>query len=129
MNFTIRSERIRDALIDEIMNLPIEPLHRVNISTYRQNKSQEQLGYLWGCVLPAICQHVEDSTGDHYTTDDVYGWMVDEYAEDRVVTINGKPKVVKHTASKMNTKEMHDFIERVIQHAAMNMGLAIPEAE
>jgi hypothetical protein len=101
----------------------------VTIAKHVNSKSQEQLGYLWGVVLKTIADHIEDTTGQHYTTDDIYSWMIDEYGADRIVTINGKPKVTKQTASKMNTKEMSVFIEKVIQHAAMYMQLLIPDAD
>ena len=128
-NYTLRSEQVRANLLVYIRDLPLEPVMRITVKEYKKDKSLEQLGYLFGVVLPTICQHVEDSEGQHYTTDEAYSWFIDEYGEDRVVIINGKPKVTKRTASKMNTKQMSDFIERVIQHAAMNMGLAIPDAD
>ena len=116
---------IRFNCVQAIDDLPREIAWQVDIKPYVKNKTQDQLGYLWGAVLPAICQHIEDSVGDHYTSEEVYGWMIDEYAEDRVVTINGKPKVIKLTASKMHVKEMSEFIDRIINHAAMYMGLQI----
>jgi hypothetical protein len=101
----------------------------VTIAKHVNSKSKEQLGYLWGVVLKTIADHIEDTTGQHYTTDDIYSWMIDEYGADRVVTINEKPKVTKQTASKMNTKDMSVFIEKVTQHAAMYMQLVIPDAD
>jgi hypothetical protein len=101
----------------------------VTIAKHVNSKSKEQLGYLWGVVLKTIADHIEDTTGQHYTTDDIYSWMIDEYGADRIVTINDKPKVTKQTASKMNAKDMSVFIEKVIQHAAMYMQLLIPDAD
>ncbi len=119
---------VTERLIAVLSELPQDKPWEVTIKPYVAHKTAEQLGYLWGVVLPTICRHIEDTTGKHYTTDDVYSWMIDEYAEDRVVIICGKPKVTKETASKMNVKPMSEFIEKVIQHAAMHMQLVIPEA-
>lgn len=127
-HFIIRSKDIRRNAAEAVAHIAAEPLMEVIIREYRKSKTQEQLGYLWGVVLPTIQKHIEDSTGDHYTTDDIYAWMIDEYGQDRVVTINGKPKVVKLTASKMNTAEMSEFIDSVIRHAAAHMGLVVPDA-
>lgn len=130
MNYTLRSELIRDNAIEHIKSLPIgEPYWRIVINEYRGTKSQEQLGYLWGGILPTICKHVEETKGEHYTPEDVYGWMVDEYAETMVVTLGCKTKVIKRSLSKMNFKQASEFIERIIQHCAVNMDLVIPEAE
>jgi len=101
----------------------------VEIKDYRKDKSREQLGYLFGVVLKAVQVHIEDSKGERYTTDDLYAWFCDEFCEDHIVIINGKPKVTKVTASKMNTAQMADFITRVIQFAADELDVVVPWPE
>lgn len=128
--YTLRSEQVRGNLLEFIRDIDLDgKLQRVVISDYRKNKTQEQLGYLWGVVLPTIRQHIEDSTGEHFTDDDIYGWFIDRFANSKAVTVSGQCRIVKTTASQMSTAEMSDFIERIIQHAAMNMDCVIPEAE
>ena len=119
---------IRANCMDYINCLPFDIDYEVIIRRHTKNKSKEQLGYLWGVVLKTIADNIEDTTGKHYTTDDIYSWMIDEYGADRIVTINDKPKVTKQTASKMSTHDMSVFIDKVIKHAAMYMNLVIPEA-
>lgn len=128
-SFIIRNKRILDNAVSAVQAIQDEPVMQVIIKPYRKSKSEEQLGYLWAGVLPSICKHLADTgldQGAHYTPDDIYEWMVDEYAETRVVTIQGKSKIAKLSASKMNTKEMATFIENIIQHAADKMGFAVP---
>ena len=119
---------IRANCREYINELPTDVTWDVTIAKHVNSKSKEQLGYLWGVVLKTIADHIEDTTGKHYTTDDIYSWMIDEYGADRIVTINDKPKVTKQTASKMSTHDMSVFIDKVIKHAAMYMSLVIPEA-
>ena len=126
--FVNRDKGIRYNAEKAVSVITGDPLMTVTIKPYRKSKTQEQLGYLWAGVLPAIVQHIEDSTGEHYTTDDVYSWMVEQFADDRVVTIGGKPKVLKVSASKMNITEISGFIDRVVTFAAMELDLVIPEA-
>ena len=114
--------------LEMLSQIPDEPIHEVIIRPYRKSKSQEQLAYLYGVVLKTIQQHIEDTTGDHYTVDDIYNWMIEEYGEAKVVNIGGVDKLTKLTASRMNVKQMSEFIERVVQHAAVNMDLHIPDA-
>ena len=128
MRYIIRDEIIRARAADDVRHIKAEPLQEVIIRDYRKDKSHEQLGYLFGVVLKHLSEFIEDSGGEHYTTDELYGWMIDEYGEDKVVTLDGKPKVIKLTASKMNTQQMSDFIDRVIIHAA-EMGCAVPPPE
>lgn len=113
------------ALREAPSDIPVE----VVLRPFKKSKSQQQLGYLFGVVFPAIRQHVLYSVGDSYTDDDIYQWMLDEYAHSRVITINGKPKIVKQSASKMKVNDMSNFIECVIQHAAMHMALPIQPAD
>jgi len=128
-SFIIRDYEIRSRAAHAVNQLEPDPLMQVTIKPYRKNKSQEQLGYLWAGVLPSICQHLEDTgmAGEaHYTPEDIYDWMISEYAEMRVVELGGKQRVVMRSASKMNTAQMSDFIDKIIQHAAMYMDLVIP---
>ena len=128
-HFIIRNPDIRTNAVRAVSQITQDPLTEVIIRLYKKSKSQEQLGYLFGVVLKMIQEHIEDSTGEHYTTDELYGWFIEKYGEAKVVTIGKEHIVTRKTASKMNTKEMHDFIERVIQHAATKMDLVIPDAQ
>ena len=127
--FVIRDKAIRERAMRAVSVIQHEPLTVVTIKPYKKSKIQEQLGYLFGVVLKKIQEHIRDANGDNYTTDDLYEWFIDEYGESRVVTVNGKHKVVKLTASKMNTAEMSDFITRIIQMAAEDLGCVIPWPE
>ena len=128
--FTITSEQVRANLLEYIRGIDMDGrLQRVVINDYRKNKTQEQLGYLWGVVLPTISQHIEDSNGQHFTDEEIYGWFIDEYANSRPVTINNRCRIVKTTASQMSTAEMSNFIDRIIMHAAEHMQCVIPVAE
>ena len=127
--FIIRSKDIRHNAARAVSEIASQPVMSVTIKPYKKSKSQEQLGYLFGVVLKKIQEHIRDANGDNYTTDDLYEWFIDEYGESRVVTVNGKHKVVKLTASKMNTAEMSDFITRIIQMAAEDLDCVIPWPE
>jgi len=127
--FITWTPEIRGNAVTAIDALDPDVVWDITIKPHKNDKSKEQLGYLWGVVLKTIAEHIEDSTGQHYTTDDIYSWMIDEYGTDRIVTINGKPKVTKQTASKMNTHDMSVFIDKVVRHAALYMQLVIPEAD
>ena len=115
------------AAITEAVRWRGEGIWEVTLKPYRKNKSQEQLGYLFSTVLPAIQEYVEESTGDYYSVDNIYSFMVDKYAEHSVVTICGEPKVIRVSASKMSIKQMSEFLDKIINHAAVDMGLTIPE--
>ena len=119
--------------IHALKDLAVEEPIEVIIRPHKKSKSDAQLGYLWGVVLPAIRSHLVE-TGDRYTTDDIYGWMVEEYASSKLVTIPAgatyRPtKVVKTSASRMKVGEMSDFIDCIIQHAAEHLHLPIPPAD
>lgn len=97
--------------------------------TDERNKTAEQLGYFFGVVIPAIQHHLE-TTGDGRRWDkaDLAEWFAEEYLPNRVVEIDGKPKVVQTRISNLNVKPMSEFIDAVIRHM-VNQGCVIPEAE
>ena len=127
--FTLRTEQVRESLLQFVRECPLEPPMRFVIKEYRKDKTLEQLGYIWGVVLPTMRKHVLDSTGDHYTDKNIYNAMIDAYAPTQVEKFMGRNVVSKKTLSDMNVKETSEFIECIIQHAAMHMDLVIPEAE
>ena len=130
MNFTLIFPEDKDNCIQGIRNLVLmDGPWQVAIKKYRESKSQEQLGYLWGVVLPTISRHIEDTTGQHYSTEDVYLYLIDEYAERKAVTIAGKPKIIKISASKMTIKQMAEFLDSIIRYAAENLHCVVPDPE
>ena len=121
---------IKNNAVTAVKSLPLDELTEITIRPYRKSKSQEQLSYLWGIVLPTISKHVEESTGEHYSTDDMYEYFIGKYAETKVAkTPLGVPFTYKVSASKMNTKQMSDFIGSIIQHAASSLNCVIPDPE
>ncbi len=125
--FILRTADIQRNAGEAVDNLEAEPLMEVIIQEYVESKTREQLGYLFAGILPAIRQHIMDTTGETYTVDNIYNYLVDSFAEHSVVTINGKPKVIRVSASKMSVKQMTKFIEEILQYAAEDLSLVIPD--
>ena len=129
--FIVRNKGIRGAAVVAVQEIQAEPVMQVIIKPYRKSKSAEQLGYLFAGVLPSISKWLEETgldRGEHQSVDDLYEWFIDEYAEKHIVTAFGMDKVSSKSASKMNTKEMSYFIERIIRHMA-EKGFAVPLSE
>ena len=127
--FVIRSKAIRHSAAQAVFDITSDPLMQVVISEYKKSKTHEQLGYLWGVILPTIREHIEGSTGDHYSNQDIYDWFISEYADQSVVTINGRPRVTTVSASRMDTQQMSDFMTKIIQMAAEDLDCVIPWPE
>ncbi len=119
----------RGSCIAYIQELDEGKKWQVEISKFVDSKSARQLGYLFGVIFPTIQKHIEDSCGDHYSTDNLYQWFLDAAAPHAVVEVSGVPKVVRKSASKMNVKEMSEFIDFILRHAATEMDLYIPSPE
>jgi len=125
-SFIIRSKQVRGNAVVAVQEIQAEPVMVVTIKPYRKSKTQEQLGYLWTAVIPTIRRHIEDSVGESYSDQNIYDWFVDEMAEHEVVSINGKPKITKVSASKMNVRQMSEFIDKIIMYSAENLQCVIP---
>ena len=98
---------------------------RIEVSEYRKNRTLEQNAYYWSGVLPTIQKHIEESRGDHYSTDEIHEYMRDKFLPRRTITIKGETAVVRPSTASLNTKEFHDYIEHVIYFAAES-GIVVP---
>ena len=130
-SFIVRSKQIRGDAVIAVQEIQAEPVIQVIIKPYRKDKSAEQLGYLWAGVLPSISKYLEESgkdKGNHWSADDIYLWMIKRYAKKHVIDLFDEIIVAEKSASHMDTQDMSEFIERIIQHMAEE-GFAVPPPE
>ena len=115
-------------LYQAITNRDAEKSWEVIIKPYRKNRSLDQNNYYWGVVLPTIQYVIQESRGEHYSTEDLHEWFRDKFLPHRVITIKGETKAVQPSTSKLTIKEFSDYLESIIQFAAES-GIVIPDPE
>lgn len=89
--------------------------YKVQIKEDRSTRSSNQNRYMWGCVYKMISEH----TG--YELEEVHQLMGKLFLR----YTKGLETFVKST-TRLNTKEMEEYLEKVRRFAAMELQLSIP---
>ena len=82
----------------------------ITIQEHKETRrtAQNKLLFLWHGELS---KHIEESTGDIFSTDDIHEYVAENLLPKNVVTI-GQSIIVRTKTSKLNTKEFSEFLSR-----------------
>jgi hypothetical protein len=117
--FTIRSERIRDSLLEAIKDMPLEPLQRVVISKHINNKTANQRGWfhalcaIWGDELGMQAGDMKEIAKAK-----LFGWKQINYGGIMLTLADGR-------SEKLNAKEYGELIDTVYLLAGES-GIELP---
>ena len=124
----IRNSIDRDAFIARCEQIDLSRwAWEFTAKPYKTKRSKEQNGYLWGVVYPTIRQHVFDSTGQRFTTEEIHEWCKAQFLDGAPKEIMGRNIIVRST-TKLNKQQFSDYIA-AIQHHFAEQGCYIPEPE
>jgi hypothetical protein len=88
---------------------------------YRAKHSPSQRGYLHGVVLKTIADHIgEDDPRE------IYSWAKKKFNPKIVVGKDGQEEYFAGSLKESDTKEMTEFIDKIIRWAGTFLGLTIP---
>lgn len=94
----------------------------VKIQRFRKSKSQAQLRYYFGVIVPRIIQYKWETDGERWSKADVeaYNYMHILKLQFKEKYLNGKPVMIisGKTLSDMNVQEAEDFFKLVRHHWA-----------
>jgi len=112
---TIYAKNTYDNYLERLDNKEIV----FTIAEYREKRTPAQNDYYWW-----ILQYIEEETGND--KNNLHQLFKDMFLAEEVIVLDHESKSYVST-TKLNTKEMTDYIEKIRQH--MNdWGLYIPEA-
>lgn len=95
--------------------------YRVSIVRMSEKRTVSQNDLMWMWM-----QCIEDETGQPKL--DTYLYYCKKFLS-RIVTVNGHDEMVNDTSSKLNTKQMTDFLTKIQVDAAMELGINLPAPE
>jgi hypothetical protein len=113
----------------EIAALP-DGRYTIEIKKYRKNKSHEQLGYYFSCVLPMFLSAAVEQGWELTTVEECDAWLKSMFAERDLINRN-TAEIVKIPALKrnMSTTDFMVFVDQVRNYCAEYLGVYIPEPE
>ena len=88
----------------------------------RNTRSLRQNAYYWGVVLTII----GEETGN--TADDLHTVYKEMFLTPKFITLGKKEIELRRTTTDLTTAEFGQYLERIIAHAATELGISIPEA-
>ena len=90
---------------------------KVTWGAYKSNRSLEQNKLLWKW-LDIVRMHIADSGGELFTAEDLHEWYKAKLLPSRVVVMNGEAIRCRSTTTKLNTKQMAEYLTGIERHAA-----------
>lgn len=109
----------------EVMNRDPSVEVEVSITRIDSKKTNPQLSYFYGIVLPIIKQALEEIEGSSFTKDEVVWILKDRFFYEEVRYGDEFTKV-HLSLSKAKKEEVRFFIDKVINFATDILGVEIP---
>jgi hypothetical protein len=120
-----RSNHLKQRAISLIEGLPLQETHEVVIRPYKSKRSLEQNNTMW-LWIDRIRVHIGDSTGKFYSSEQVHEWLKEKFLPTNIVEIGGLAVKCAATTTKLNTKEMAEYLTMIEQFCAAELGLFLP---
>lgn len=104
--------------------------YRITVEKKRSNKSQQQLGYLFGCVYPLSQKLLLDAGWELPSIDDVDCFWKSRFAEQEIVNRHtGEIMIIPGMKRNFTTTDMMGYIEAIRNHCSEFLGGYIPGPE
>jgi len=107
----------------------------IELKKIGKEPSDQQRGYYWAVVLPAIKKGLYELGNDHYKDlNDIHIFMKDELGHYDIQEIKVKEHIIsakkyKSVGKEGDREETSKYLDACIRWAAENLGIVIPEAD
>jgi len=104
-------------------------IYNVTINKERKPHSDEQQGYLWGCVYPMVREGMIAAGWDDIVTDeDAHEFCKSRFASRDIINrFTGEVESLPASTSCMDTKQYSDYVDAVRDWAAEFLNISIPD--
>lgn len=126
--FIIINSAVADRACAFIRSLPHDEPHSVVIAPHKSTRSLAQNNTLW-LWLDTIRIHIADTTGSVFSAEELHEWFKTKFLPARIVEVNGEAVPVRRTTTKLNTKEMAEYLDAIDRYCADSMHLWLPQPE
>lgn len=115
-------ENVINRLLTLIPTLPDSKEWAVEIKQYRKKRTNPQNALYWKWV-----HKIATETGNEPEL--IHEYMKEKFLPPQTITIAGQSAEVPGSTTKINTKDMTDFMNWVEQWAASELGIILPHPE
>jgi hypothetical protein len=126
-NIYIRADKeLMQSYFQELLNGETEADVEICLTKVESKKTNKQLAYFYGMILPIIKQRFEEMSGETYTKDEVMSVLKDKFFSEEI-EFQGKFTKVAMSLSKAKKEELDKFIKDVLEFANTILDARIPE--
>jgi len=126
-NIYIRADKeLMQSYFQELLNGENEADVEICLTKIESKKTNKQLAYFYGMILPVIKQRFEELSGESYTKDEVMSVLKDKFFSEEI-EFQGKFTKVPMSLSKAKKEELDKFIKDVLEFANTILDAHIPE--
>ena len=105
-------------------SFPQAKVLEVEVRDHKTNRSLAQNRLIW-MIYKQIADYIEETTGEIHSDEAIHSLMKQTFLPMRCATIRGEVVRERKSTTKLSTKEMGEYIEKVEQWASRDLGLAL----
>ena len=126
--FILKSDAIKQRAAEFILKLSGDTVYEVIIRPHKSNRSLQQnnLLHAW-CSF--ISQQYAEAHGKFYPASHWKEYLKDLFLGQEVIEVNGKQIVKPVETSKLNVKDMQEFMDKVDHYCASELQIYLPTPE
>jgi hypothetical protein len=126
-NIYIRADKeLMQSYFQELLNGQPEADVEICLTKVESKKTNKQLAYFYGMILPVIKERFQEMSGETCTKDEVMEVLKDKFFSEEI-EVDGKFTKVPMSLSKAKKEEVDKFIKDVLEFANTILDARIPE--
>lgn len=107
----VRNHEARARAAEVVLNLDDSP-YEVTVKPFKKRRSLDQNARYWW-LLATISTQVSDETGKKYAPETWHEYLKAEFLGKDTILIDGSPKLVHRTTTKLNVMDFMDYMTQV----------------
>jgi hypothetical protein len=120
--FIIRDPAIRERAVAFLNQLDLSKPWQLVVTPFKRNRSLQQNNLYWGWI-----GMIAQETGNG--NEDIHEWLKRRFLAPSFVTVGNETQEIRRSTTKLNTKEMSEYMAQVEAWAASELGIVLPRPE
>ena len=105
-------------------------LYRIEVKKIRKPRSNDQNGWLWGCIYPMLLDGLLDAGWEFVSVEQVHEFFKAQVANDKVVNRHtGEIVEFPTSTATMNTVQFSSYCEKLREYGREFLGVEIPDPD
>lgn len=126
ISLVIINEQVKSRAIDAVRSLSFDDPHEVVIRPKKSRRSLDQNALHWK-RLDVVRMHIADSTGQIFSAEELHEFFKAKFLDVRLVEVGGESIPCRRTTTKLNTKEMSEFMDAIDRYCIERLHLYLPQ--